>query len=423
MKKLVILSSTIFIAMQGIAQTVVADTGSTGAGYANQQFYKLENGLKTTAPNAEWDLGFQTGLMTVGIHINGIAGVTLYKYPNGAANNTDFANFDTTGYTSWPQLNNNETSWDLGALNTTNNPGNQFDYGWGNYDIVSHNVVGDSLFLIKKGNNFGKLWVVSKPSNNSYIFKVGLLDNSATVTDTILCDQYSTKNLVYYSLTTFSELDREPAASDWDLLFTRYKSFVTQPSPTYYPVTGVLTNAGVQVAQVNGVADVANFIDTTGAGFSKNINVIGYDWKTFNGSAFVIEDSLVYFIVTNDDQLWKVVFTGFGGSATGDCIFTKQKLTQATAIVENSAIGNVLVYPNPANGSDNVTLVYNLNKNISDAAYTVYDLAGKMVEREQINGTNGLHTQQINTSSFAPGMYLVNFTADNTTKTLKLIVR
>lgn len=423
MKKFFILSVAFLSVIKGNAQVAVADTGSTGAGYVNQTFYKLEDGSKTTVPNAEWDLGFQTGLMTVGVHANTAAGITVYKYPNGAANNNDFANFDTTGYTSWPQLHNSETSWDLGAFNTTNNPNNQFDYGWGNYDMVTHNVTGDSLFLIKKGNNFGKLWIVSKPSNNSYIFKVGLLDNSATITDTILCANYNTKNLVYYSLTTFSELDREPASANWDLLFTRYTSLVMQPTPTFYNVTGVLTNAGVQVAKVTGVEDVASFIDTTGAGFSTNISVIGYDWKNFNGSAFVIEDSLVYFVVTNDDQLWKLVFTGFGGSANGDCIFTKQKLTTTTAIAENAAMGNVLVYPNPAAGNETITLVYNLTKNTSDASYTIFDMTGKMVERAQINGTSGLHTEQINTANMAPGMYMVNFIADNTTKTLKLIVR
>jgi hypothetical protein len=124
---------------------------------------------------------------------------------------------------------------------------------------------------------------------------------------------------------------------------------------------------------------------------------------------------------TND--IWKLIFTGFSGGSTGKYIFSKQKLTNVTSVNENLALSKSFIYPNPLTDSQPLTLVYSLDKNASDVAYTIFDLSGKMISREQINGSPGLHTQQVSTANLAPGMYLLNLTVDNSAKTLKLIVR
>lgn len=426
MKKIILLSSVLFTALQGFAQTFpapVADTVSTGGGYTNQVYYKLSDGSRTIALNEEWDLGFQTGLMTAGVHFNNVAtNRFIYAYPNAAANDLAFDDFDTTGYTSWKQLYNTETSWDNGALNTTA-AGSQFDYGWGSYDVVTHGLVGDSLYLVKKGSTLYKLWIKAKPATNSYIFRYADFFGNVDVTDTVFCNNYSGKNLVYYNLTTGQVIDREPA--DWQLLFTRYFTFI---QGQYYRVAGALSNAGVQVAQVGGLADTANFTDTTGAPFSTDINIIGSDWKTINGNndGYNILDSTVYFVLTQNNELYKIIMTDFDGGAAlggnGTSYFTKQLLSPTLAVVE-SPITNTTLYPNPTANGQATTLVYSLNANSANASVAIYDLAGKLVSNQLVNGQTGLHTMQLPTEQLAPGMYIVNLLVNNASQNIKLIVR
>jgi hypothetical protein len=418
MKKLILLSSVFFAALTATAQTAVTDTVSIGTGYINQNYYKLSTGAEIVLSTSEWDLGFQTGIMSGGIWVNNMT-ANLYVYPAGAANNANFtATWDTAGYaTSWKGLFNPQTSWDLGAFNTTSD-GSVFDYGWGVYQGgPTHNVIGDSLYLFSKGTTLKKLWIVGKKSlENKYIIRHANLDGSSDETDTLSFNPIAAKNMGYFAFDA-DVFTREPNIAEWDLLFTRYNGTF---APPFNKVTGVLSNPEIQVAEVRGVANVETYIDTTGAGFSGVLNAIGDDWKIPPPPAWVIEDSLVYFVLRGN-ELWKLVFTGFGGSANGNFIFTKELLS--TVSVKENPIGNTVMYPNPMSDGQQLTLVYNLTKRASDAAYTVFDLAGKMVCREQINGEAGLHTQTINTGNLAPGMYMVNLTVDNNTQTLKLIVR
>lgn len=424
MKKIFILSSLVLVTLQSIAQTVVFDTVSTGAGYPNQVFYNLQNGNKNAALMNEWDLAFQVNLMTAGIHINSINGVALYRYPSAAASANAFANFDTTGSAAWPRLYNSENKWENGAFNATAAGVSPFDFGWGNYQgSPGNNVIGDSLYLLVKGSTKYKFWLMEKTNTNKYIFRFAAVDGSVDVTDTVDAQATSSKNMVYYNLASQTTLDREPAAGQWQLLFTRYTSFVPQPAPAYYPVTGVVSNKGVKIAQVAGV-DTDTYTDTTGAGFSTDINVIGYDWKQFSPPAgpWVIEDSLVYFVLTPANELWKLVFTDFGGSATGNYIFSKEKLSVTTGVVENNVLNNITVYPNPANSSAEATLVYTLNSN-ANAWYALYDMSGRLLQNQLLNGQTGLHTHFISTANLAPGMYILNVHTGNTVNTKKLVVK
>jgi hypothetical protein len=67
-----------------------------------------------------------------------------------------------------------------------NKPGvSPFDFGWGKYDPVSHNIVGDSLFIVKANNNFYKLWVKELVSTAmTYTFRVEDMTTNADTTYT-----------------------------------------------------------------------------------------------------------------------------------------------------------------------------------------------------------------------------------------------
>jgi hypothetical protein len=427
MKKIFILSSLFLSALQGFGQTVVVDTVSTGASYVNQVYYKLSSGAEVSVPANDWDIAFQTGIMSGGIWLNnsvsaaGPNTIKAFVYPNGAANNSDFTEaWDTVGSASWVRLYNPDSTWDWGGFNITGDVSDLFDYGWGNYaGAPTHNVIGDSLYLFIKGSTAKKLWIVAKLSlENKYVIRTADLDGSNDVTDTLSFNPYLSKNLAYYTLGSGQVNDREPATSEWDLLFTRYNGrfsgFANQS------VTGVISNPNVSVAKAYPVADVDNFEDVTGLTFSDNISTIGAAWKTPPPPVWVIEDSLVYF-ASRGAELWKIVFTGFGGSANGNYIFWKKQLAGNATSVAEQGISNATLYPNPS-VNENTMLVYTI-ATASQASYNLFDMTGKLIESKKLNGAAGLHTEQLGTAQLAPGMYIVNLMVGNSNKAFKLVVR
>ena len=73
---------------------------------------------------------------------------------------------------------------------------------------------------------------------------------------------------------------------------------------------------------------------------------------------------------------------------------------------------NVSVYPNPANN------VLNINANSNINRVEVYNMMGQMVGMYDVNDMN----TQINTTSFANGVYMVKIETENGTSTKKFTV-
>ena len=122
-------------------------------------------------------------------------------------------------------------------MNATGHP----NYGWGVYDMNTHNLTGISLYIIKtRAASYKKIWIVNKLSaEQKYTFRYSDLDGSNE--QTVNLDLAgSTKNFVYYSLDTNEEVDREPEKDKWDILFTKWID-----KSINYPVTGVLQNIDV----------------------------------------------------------------------------------------------------------------------------------------------------------------------------------
>ncbi len=307
---------------------VTTDTVSIGAGYANQKWYSLKNDDQGSSPKNNWDIAFDCSARGTSILINSVTGTTLWKYPT--ADTSGWLTLDTTGITSWiTKYYNSDTSWAVGAFDKGMVTSNPSDLGWGVYSSITHIVTGDSLYVIKLSNNtYKKLWIQSL-SAGVYSFKYADIAGTNLQNASLTKSTYTGKNFGYYSLQTNAALNREPLSTDWDLVFTQYTTFI----PQAYTVTGVLSNTGVKVADVRTVANAATFNTWTSQTFKTPINEIGYDWKSFTGSAYVMEDSLVYFIRTKTSDIWKVIFTGFGGSATGNFIFSKEKLATDTVVV------------------------------------------------------------------------------------------
>lgn len=383
-----------FFAAFGISKAQVTDTVSVGSGYVNEVFYSLQNGEVSSEERAEWDIAFSVSSSGSTILTNGGMGTELYQYPNGDISH--WSTLDTAGLSNWGALFNSDTSWAVGAFN---NFSEGFDVGWGNYNIITHHVTGDSLFVIKLGDeNYKKLWI-EKLASGKYTFKYANLDGTQEVSDSIVKTDYINKNFAYYSIQNQQALDREPENTSWDLLFTKY----VRQTPSVYGVTGVLSNIGVKTAEVSGV--VVGTADHTTAGFGSNISEIGYDWKSYVfGAGYQIQDSLTYFVQDVDSNIYEMVFTGFGGSADGNFIFTKEMIFNVGVDENQPNIAQFGLYPNPA--SNFVEMVYAVSEE-KPTEFNVFDLSGKRIFTTALNPTVGLNQYEFDITGFHKGIYLV----------------
>jgi len=294
------------------------DSISMGAGYANDIFYSMGNGVVKTSPRDAWDIAFSTYRMSSTILINEGLGIKLYTYPHGDKDSWD--DVDTTGIESWAPLYNSDTSWYFGAFdrNSTGHP----DYGWGQYNDITHDVTGDSLFIIQLSDGSSKkLFIESRAAGtNSFNIKYGALGETATVKE-IFCNADTSKNFVYFSFASGETVDVEPDRDSWDIVFTKYHD---ESIP--YIVTGILSNMDLEVAEVSQTdTDLA---DASTADFSSHISVIGSDWKEFDMGTFsyVVQEDLCYFVKKAEDEIYKLVFTGTDGSASGKMVFDVEEV-------------------------------------------------------------------------------------------------
>ena len=213
MKKLLTITLITFLlsSMNLVAQPI-EDSVAMGNGYANNVFYSMQNGEIADADNTGWDIAFDTRVLTAAILTNGPSGVELYTYPN--ADTSGWNAIDTTGIGGWTPMFNSPYDWEDGAFNR--NSGEFPDYGWGKYNMATHNLVGDSVYVIKLSDeSWKKIWIVKKLSSlNTYVFRVANLDNSDEQEITIDNNDYISKQLVYYSLTEMKVKDLQPAVSE-----------------------------------------------------------------------------------------------------------------------------------------------------------------------------------------------------------------
>lgn len=388
------------------------DTVSVAAGYANQVWYSLPNDEQGNAPKDNWDIAFEASGFSASILANTQKGLVAYQSPYAIA---QWSTVDTAGIANWPSLHNSDIDWEGGALNT--NPDGNTDLGWGEYNMNTHAVNGDSIFVVQLLSGAWKKLRINSLTSGTYSFTYANLDGSNEQTATLAKSDYSGKNFAYYSLEGNTALDREPATSTWDVTFTKYITTIMAPAPTPYGVTGVLLNKNVLAVKASTV-DV-DTVDYNNYTFQSDINTIGYDWKAFAGS-WVIEDSLVYFIQRSNGDIWKVIFTGFGGSTSGNYIFTKEQVYTAPTVSGINHIEEVAVlsiYPNPTR--EQFQVIYTAN---TEAVNTikVFDLAGRVAYEESFNANAGLNQQAINIAGLTKGIYLVG--VSGTDKLQKLIV-
>jgi len=408
----------LFISFSSFGQMYQRDTISMEPGKTHDVFYSLKSGNETSVIRSNWDIEFSTLKMDVAIRTNGANGVKLYTYPNAGLDGWN--NMDTTGLHMWPVMYNSDTTWENGAFNR--NAGNHPDYGWGMYSMVTHTIVGDSIFVMQLPDfSFKQVWIVNKNPNagfNSYTFKYANLDGSDEHEVMVPLDDWAAKNFIGYSFATNDFVDREPVSMDWDLEFCKY--ITLYGGVAWYPVTGILQNYNVQVASYSHVD--TSFIDyEISALDSAYISTIGNNWNYFIGMPppYYITDSLVYFVSDQESSIWKVVFEHYD-SSLGEIGFRKKLIEDHANISElqGTSSGNIAIQPNPV--KDIAHLLFNAEEN-GTANISIFNIAGAKIYEQSISYTRGLNMHQVNVSKLPGGIYVVMLKAGNTVLKNKLV--
>lgn len=431
MKKSLLLFSALIALMVGnnavLAQksTPVTDTIYMGPGYVNEVYYSMSSGNQGAVNRKQWDIAFRTSRMSASILTNdasnnnalGINGVELYTYDN--ADTSGWASFDTTGFYTLKNMVNSTTDWETGAFcqYQLGHP----DYGWGRYNSATHDVVGDSLYVIKlRDGSFRKLWIMRKYSSlNQIEFRYANLDGSADTTVLLDCSPYSAKNFVGFSMTTGQIVDFEPApATNWDLLFAKY--MYTYPDGTLYPVTGVLSNYETKVNKFEHVAPDFRLFDLSAMDSTRS--PIGWEWKYLDANfTYHVTDSLVHFIQDAGGDIYRLVFKEFVGSSTGRIVLEKELLSLAGIGEGTSSAFNMAVYPNPASVETN--LVVNPGS-VSQVAVRITDLGGKQIKNLNFSVLrNELNTLSIPVNNIPAGVYMITLISGNQLVTKKLFIQ
>lgn len=397
-------------------QTPVEDTVSMSAGYANEIYYSLPNGAVRTSPRNTWDIAFRTSRMSSGIITNDGSGVILYTYPK--ADTAGWSSVDTTGLFAWTPMYNDPDNWENGAFcrNATGHP----DYGWGIYNSITHDVVGDSLFIIKlMDGSFKKLWIIQKHSAAAtFTFRYADLDG-ANQKDTLL-DFINDGAYDYmgYAFNTATKVEFQAPKADYDILFTKYMSVQSEGSP--YPVTGVLNNEGLKTKNFHPVP--LNYGDWGVGEWDSTRSSIGWNWKVFDMITYTynIVDSSLYFIKAMNGDIYKLYFTSFAGTGTGKISFVKEKVA-GVGFNENSENSiNVAIYPNPARNRVNLYITGQPGDALS---VSLTDLSGRQLHSGNPGTlTEGLNAYSMDVTGFHSGVYFVTVSTAATRSIIKVII-
>jgi hypothetical protein len=402
------------------AQNAVQDSIIMGASYANEVYYKLADGAKSEHLATDWHLGFSTEAYSATIITNaghpspgmGAAGMSIAVWPGGT--NASFATVDTAGFSTWPKLYDDSLDFSIGAFNKNSIGG--MDYGWGAYNISTHVISGDSVYIIKVGSVAYKLDIIKKQSG-TYTFRYANVADGGNGTEVTInaSTTYGTKDFVFFNLVDGQIKDRELA--DWDLWAVKYYDVYNGTAPNQ-SVVGILTNPKWEVAVVEvGAGNQASHTDFLSGNFSDHKNELGQSYKGLNAQyQWVVTNTKVYYLQNTSGDVWKWYPTSFVGTSQGKTVFYKEQL--AFAGIENTGIQFVDIYPNPA--QDQLTIVFDSKGTSADII--IRNQMGQVVSMNNMNTTPGVAQQKMDVSALTNGLYFVEVNQNGNT-TVKSVVK
>jgi hypothetical protein len=270
--------------------------------YRSQVFYNLDqDSVMRSNLKTDWDIAFdvsdvlsnQNGPNTEGGKIYLNQAKYMFAWRTNKIELEDLS--DTTGFfrnRRWDASNNTDTL----AIGTAKAQSNAI---WIDRGL---NQFGDPLDYIR--------FKIVSVSKEKYTFKI--LRQGATQSEQFDIQRDTNYNRVYFSFETNKAVRVEPKKTDWDLQFTQYMYTFKDPY-TPYLVVGVLLNP----FNTQGVADSSLTFEKIDKNVALNLklsnktDVIGYDWKAFQGNIYKVQ--LTYNYIINDQRgyFWKMRFVDF----------------------------------------------------------------------------------------------------------------
>jgi hypothetical protein len=378
--------------------------------YTSQVFFQFGSDNQITIPVSDWDVAFlRNSDYSFAIRVND-AKINVYEVSN---TDSGWNSVDISNQSAWNELYNNETVWDEGAFDR-----GSATYGWGEYNMINHHVVGTVVFVLKYDDGTYRKFMI-QDFFRGYTCKYSTWDGSAWGPDQTFQIPNTTgegRSFNYYSLANNQLVGIIPPDAGWDLFFTKYYSFYN--NTMMYKVTGALQNPNIKVAKkLEG--DNSSVEDSD---FMADINTIGDGWKTLSGFTYVIPDNK-YYVKLPDNTIYKIRFTSFGGTATGNISFSYEDVTNNLGIVELSNQSSFGVYPNPVENKI-ATLIYEVkNSGSKEASVSIFTMSGQKVYEEKITGQSGFYSKEMNLSKLTSGVYILVFKAGEVKKVKKILLK
>jgi Secretion system C-terminal sorting domain len=280
-------------------------------------------------------------------------------------------------------------------------------YGWGYYDINAHILYASAIFVLKYPDATYKKFKIDQYSAG-YTISYATWDATtstwgATTTTTIPNSTGTGYTYNFFSFATNSVVASIPADTHWDFVFTKYTADYYGDGSLMYPVTGVLQQYTTKVAKSSeGTIPAAS-------AYSTKMNTIGYDWKTFNGTAYTLADTK-YFVKSSDSIVYKVWFTAFEGSSTGNVSF-KYTTELTSGISQETAASSSLSFTYLAASHKLVLQNVSTSSNVA-----VFSLTGQKVLETTVSD-NSVLLDNLNS-----GIYVVRVKSGSESKQGKIIV-
>lgn len=397
---------------------------SMGAGYGQQAYYRLSDDAVTPVSNEAWDLAFTAlGLADAGISVNesttstfGAPAPELRLFATAVTSFADTVHVDSLQ----ERLYNDESSWENGALNGVSSPQDPFDLGWGSYNPVNHSLAGSRVFAIQLRDSSYRKFMIESLSGGAYELRYARLDGSDEQTVPIAKGDFPEAPLALFSFESGEVL---PSTGAWDLVFCRYYTKLDDGEGNIldYPVTGVLSAPGVEVAEASGIDPASVQADAYVDSFGTELDIIGYDWKSFDfTTGWNLPDDRVYFVKTADEHLWKLVFIDFEGSSTGVTTMEKTDLGIVSSIDDpDSNFAEASIFPNPVQSE--AQLAFSLKQDRDDLPVQIINLSGQVLWSARLDGFQGLNVFTLPELGLPAGMYLVRLGQGSSAIHLKMM--
>ncbi|GGE90624.1 Por secretion system C-terminal sorting domain-containing protein [Chishuiella changwenlii] len=414
MKKIFTSFVVAMIAASGVnAQELIKAEALMGQGYVNDVYFGLENQTSTTVAR-DWDIAFyRRSLYSMGVRSNDGKIANVYEVADNfdAWNNVTIDNLSTL-----TPLYNSDIDWEDGAFNQ-----GSAQMGWGSYDFATHFVNGNVIFVLEYVSGGYVKFRINDLKSGSYNFTYSkYVDGGWGEDKTVTIGQNSSLDRIfnYFNITTDSVVTPEPADSQWDLKFTQYATDYPMGSETVkYVVTGALHSDNVRVAEIEGEGKPASSVD-----YKKEINTIGFDWKTLSGFSYTLRDVSYFIKNTVSNKIYKLEFNSIPSSSVGKLGFeyTDVTATLATTELEKTKFG---IYTNQAQPKS-FSIVYNsAETNSSNIAIAVYSINGQLIHQETYKPTSSFTNKTINLSQAPAGVYVVKLQSGDKIESKKIVLR